>query len=352
ANFLLLLKEEQEDKLRELTLNDQSLVIACARNANEIISLANEKYALELIKSDKTTGAGLAHDKVAREEYKARLFNAQSALETALATAFNSARWVYKGQVYEKETMSEIATFAADSIFNQTPKILNELVNRNKLSGTAVSALKKLLEAMLEAEDSDELGIEGFPPEKSMYISCLKNTAIHSAEGENGQHWFRNNLDNKFNAVFAAAEKFLKARKGNEVKLSEIGQLWASEPYGLTKGVIPIFLLAFLKSMSEQIAYYEKDMSGEFAFIAEPDRDYVHKLIKNPGDLAVKYIVLAKEEQEWLQHLAIFAAVQSNRDVSNNILSVATPLVTVMHNLPQWVKNAHQIVLDNNTMNK
>ncbi|WP_194635641.1 hypothetical protein, partial [Vibrio anguillarum] len=109
----------------------------------------------------------------------------QSALETALATAFNSARWVYKGQVYEKETMSEIATFAADSIFNQTPKILNELVNRNKLSGTAVSALKKLLEAMLEAEDSDELGIEGFPPEKSMYISCLKNTAIHSAEGEN-----------------------------------------------------------------------------------------------------------------------------------------------------------------------
>ncbi|MBF4302449.1 hypothetical protein EAY56_27570, partial [Vibrio anguillarum] len=147
--------------------------------------------------------------------------------------------------------MSEIATFAADSIFNQTPKILNELVNRNKLSGTAVSALKKLLEAMLEAEDSDELGIEGFPPEKSMYISCLKNTAIHSAEGENGQHWFRNNLDNKFNAVFAAAEKFLKARKGNEVKLSEIGQLWASEPYGLTKGVIPIFLLAFLKSMSE-----------------------------------------------------------------------------------------------------
>ncbi|MDA1380289.1 hypothetical protein PCI56_11460 [Plesiomonas shigelloides subsp. oncorhynchi] len=70
--------------------------------------------------------------------------------------------------------MSEIATLAANSIFTNTPKILNELVNRNKLSGTAVSALKKLLEAMLNDNGADDLGISGFPPEKSMYISCLK----------------------------------------------------------------------------------------------------------------------------------------------------------------------------------
>ncbi|MGN3972122.1 hypothetical protein, partial [Cronobacter sakazakii] len=114
----------------------------------------------------------------------------------------------------------------------------------------------------------------------------------------------------------------------------------------------PIFILAFLKSMGEQIAYYEKDMSGEFAFIAEPDSDYVHKLIKNPGDLAVKYIVLATDEKEWLQNLAIFAAAETNRNISNNILSVATPLVTTMHNLPQWVKNAHHIVPDNDERNK
>lgn len=346
ANFLLLLKEEPEDRLLELTRNDKSLMVACAFNANEIIKLANEKYALELIKNDKTTGAVLTHDKVAREEHRARSLNAQSALDAALTTAFNNARWIHNGVVYSKETTSEIATFAADRIFYQTPRILNELVNRNKLSGTAVSALKKLLEAMLNEEDKEDLGIEGFPPEKSMYISCLKNTNIHSAEGEKGLHWFRDYLDRKLNAVFAAAEKYLKDRKGNEVDLSEIAELWANAPFGLTKGVIPIFLLAFLKSMGEQVAFYEKDMSGAFAFIAEPDSDYVHKLIKIPSELAVKYIVLAKDQKEWLQHLAIFAASETNRDVSNNILSVATPLVTTMHNLPHWVKNAHHIVSD------
>ncbi|WP_336223715.1 hypothetical protein [Enterobacter bugandensis] len=352
ANFLLLLKEESEARLKELTRNNKSLMLACAPNANEIINLANEKYALDLIQSDKITGAALIHDKVAREEHNARTFNAQSALETALTYAFNNAVWFHNGVAYAKETISEIATFAADNIFFQTPKILNELVNRNKLSGTAVSALKKLLEAMLDKEDCEDLGIEGFPPEKSMYISCLKNTSIHSAEGEKGQHWFRDYLDTNLSAVFAAAEQLLKERKGSEVGLSEIAELWGSAPFGLTKGVIPIFILAFLKSMGEQIAYYEKDMSGEFAFIAEPDNDYVHKLIKNPGDLAAKYIVLATDEKEWLQNLAVFAAAETNRNISNNILSVATPLVTTIHNLPQWVKNAHHIVPDNDERNK
>lgn len=352
ANFLLLLKEEPEDLLKELTRKNKSLMLAYAPNANEIIGLANEKYALDLIQSDKISGSALTHDKVAREEHRARTFNAQSALEAALTYAFDNAIWIHNGEAYGNETISEIATFAADNIFYQTPKILNELVNRNKLSGTAVSALKKLLEAMLDAEDCEDLGIEGFPPEKSMYISCLKNTSIHLAEGTEGQHWFRDYLDTNLNAVFAAAEQRLKDSKGNEVDLSEIAELWASAPFGLTKGVIPIFLLAFLKSMGEQIAYYEKDMSGEFAFIAVPDSDYVHKLIKNPGDLAAKYIVLAIEEKEWLQNLAVFAATETNRNISNNVLSVATPLVTTIHNLPQWVKNAHHIVADNDERNK
>ncbi|MCV5263456.1 hypothetical protein OFC55_37940, partial [Escherichia coli] len=81
----------------------------------------------------------------------------------------------------------------------------NELVNRNKLSGTAVSALKKLLEAMLDREDEENLGITGFPPEMSMYISCLKNTAVHTHELEQGSHWHKDHLTPEFVGIFEAA---------------------------------------------------------------------------------------------------------------------------------------------------
>lgn len=347
ANMLLLLNHTDEAKLQQVSKQHPTLILASAKNSDEIIALAKELYALELIKSDKEIGATLTHDNVAQKEYNGRLINAEIALDNAINEAFTTADWYCFGKQSGNRTLSTIVSDTADKVFSATPVIMNELVNRNKLSGTAVSALKKLLEVMLDEEDEENLGITGHPPEMSMYISCLKNTAIHTPEAENGQHWHHDsNIDPKLKALFDAAHNHLFDNAGRNVRLSEICELWSKAPFGVTQGVTPIFLLALLKSLGNKVAFYEKDMSNEYAFIAEPDVDYVHKLIKSPQDLAVKYIILEKSEKEWLQFLASFTAAETNRDVANNILSVARPLVTTMHNLPNWVKNAHDFYAD------
>ncbi|MBE8576441.1 hypothetical protein [Vibrio sp. OPT18] len=347
ANLVLLLNQTNEKKLQDVSKQYPTLILAGAKSSDEITALAKELYALELIKSDKEIGATLQHDNVAQKEYNGRLINAEIALDNAINEAFSNADWYCFGQRSDTKTLSTIVSDTAEKVFNATPVIMNELVNRNKLSGTAVSALKKLLEAMLDQEGEESLGITGHPPEMSMYISCLKNTAIHTFEAENEKHWHHDaNIDPKLKALFDAASDYLIANSGRNVRLSEIVSLWSKTPYGITQGVTPIFLLAFLKSLGDKVAFYEKDLGGEYAFIAEPDVDYVHKLIKSPQDLAVKFIVLDKSEQEWLQFLASFAAAETNRDVTNNILSVASPLVTTMHNLPNWVKNAHDFNAD------
>ncbi|MFA0660605.1 hypothetical protein AB4619_15920 [Vibrio splendidus] len=347
ANLVLLLNQTNEKKLQDVSKQYPTLILAGAKSSDEITALAKELYALELIKSDKEIGATLQHDNVAQKEYNGRLINAEIALDNAINEAFSNADWYCFGQRSDTKTLSTIVSDTAEKVFNATPVIMNELVNRNKLSGTAVSALKKLLEAMLDQEGEESLGITGHPPEMSMYISCLKNTAIHTFEAENEKHWHHDaNIDPKLKALFDAANDYLIANSGRNVRLSEIVSLWSKTPYGITQGVTPIFLLAFLKSLGDKVAFYEKDLGGEYAFIAEPDVDYVHKLIKSPQDLAVKFIVLDKSEQEWLQFLASFAAAETNRDVTNNILSVASPLVTTMHNLPNWVKNAHDFDAD------
>lgn len=347
ANLVLLLNQTNEKKLQDVSKQYPTLILASAKSSDEITALAKELYALELIKSDKEIGATLQHDNVAQKEYNGRLINAEIALDNAINEAFSNADWYCFGQRSDTKTLSTIVSDTAEKVFNATPVIMNELVNRNKLSGTAVSALKKLLEAMLDQEGEESLGITGHPPEMSMYISCLKNTAIHTFEAENEKHWHHDaNIDPKLKALFDAASDYLIENSGRNVRLSEIVTLWSKTPYGITQGVTPIFLLAFLKSLGDKVAFYEKDLGGEYAFIAEPDVDYVHKLIKSPQDLAVKFIVLDKSEQEWLQFLASFAAAETNRDVTNNILSVASPLVTTMHNLPNWVKNAHDFDAD------
>ncbi|WP_234495609.1 hypothetical protein [Vibrio maritimus] len=347
ANMVLLLNQTDEEKLEEVTAQYPTLILANAKSSDEITALAKELYALELIKSDKEIGATLQHDNVAQKEYNGRLINAEIALDNAITEAFSNADWYCFGQRSDTKTLSSIVSDTADRVFNKTPVIMNELVNRNKLSGTAVSALKKLLEAMLDEEDEENLGISGHPPEMSMYISCLKNTKIHTHELEDNKHWHHDTeLPDEIESLFDTAKNHLIENAGRNVYLSEINSLWSRAPYGVTHGVTPIFLLAFLKSLGNKVAFYEKDLGGEYAFIAEPDVDYVHKLIKSPQDLAVKYIVLDKSEQEWLQYLASFTAAETNRNVTNNVLSVASPLVTTMHNLPNWVKNAHNFETD------
>lgn len=353
ANMILLLDQTDDTKLQEVSQKHPTLILASAKSSGEIIALAKELYALELIKSDKEIGATLQHDNVAQKEYNGRLTNAEIALNGAIEEAFGNADWYCFGHKSKARTLSAIVSDTADKVFNATPVIMNELVNRNKLSGTAVSALKKLLEAMLDEEEEENLSITGHPPEMSMYISCLKKTAIHTPEAENGRHWHHDaNIDPKLKALFDAASNYLMDNAGRNVRLSEIVTMWNKAPYGITQGVTPIFLLAFLKSLGDKVAFYEKDLGGEYAFIAEPDVDYVHKLIKSPQDLAVKYIVLDKSEQEWLDFLASFTAAETNRDITNNILSVASPLVTTMHNLPNWVKNAHDFDADLNENKK
>ncbi|ELA7189548.1 hypothetical protein RAL72_002794 [Vibrio alginolyticus] len=352
ANMLLLLEAQDQADLREYTKKNSTLILANANNSEDIIALAKEVYALDLIKADKEIGRILQHDNVAQKEYQGRYINAEIALSNAIDEGFNNATWFYCGISSTSETLSEIVSTTASRIFNQTPVIKNELVNRNKLSGTAVSALKKLLEAMLDREDEENLGITGFPPEMSMYISCLKNTAVHTHELEQGSHWHKDHLTPEFVGIFEAANNLLKNKAGHTVLLSEVSELWSKAPFGLTQGVIPIYLLAFLKTLGQDIAFYEKDLGGEYAFIAEPDVDYVYKLIRSQHELAVKYIVLDQSEQEWLQKLSLFAATETSRDVANNVLAVATPLVTTMHNLPHWVKNAHNFIEDDLAANK
>lgn len=352
ARFALLLSDESGPTLIEMSKRDKTIIVASAINSDDIHILAKECYALELLKSDKEIGRVLQHDKVAQKEYEGRKQNCYNALLDVINHAFNNANWYYDGRLFSSESLSQITSFAADHIYPRTPKIKNELVNRNKLSGTAVSALKKLLEAMLQNQSHENLGISGFPPEMSMYISCLKRTGIHSSEGENGNHWFITELGPELDAIFADALSLIKQNKKSKLQLSEIIHIWSKPPYGLTQGVMLIFLLAFLQSLGQNIAYYEKDLHGDFSFIAEPDVDYVHKLLKSPDELAIKYISLQPEEISWVQNLAIFASSESSRQINNNVLAVATPLVTIVHNLPHWVKNAYNLVEHDNNKNK
>lgn len=352
AHFILLMEETDSKVLKQLTDKQPTIALAVAKNAAEITAYAKEVYALELLKADKEIGGAIQHDRVAQKEYDSRYADAQKMLWASIEDGFSHSLWAIRGLAHTKAyPLSELASELADHIFPDSPRILNELVNRNKISGTAVSARKKLLEAMLEFDDEENLDIKGFPPEKSMYISCLKNTHIHQFNGDEWE-WSLEKVAPEFTKLFDETTVFLQDNAGEKINLATIESMWSKAPYGLSIGVFPILLFAYLKTLGQDIAYYEKGISGDFEFLSEPDVDYVHKLQKSPKELSIKFIVLESQDHDWLQKLAIYAATLTTQSVQTNLLSVATPLVTTMHALPYWVQNASELVKGDAAQNK
>ena len=76
-------------------------------------------------------------------------------------------------------SLSKLASDTADNIYFKAPIIQNELINRNRPSGSANAALKALLYTMVDHEISKNLGFQKFPAERGLYESILKKNNLH-----------------------------------------------------------------------------------------------------------------------------------------------------------------------------
>jgi hypothetical protein len=174
-----------------------------ARHIRVIVAVPSETRNLDLCVRElaglewvRENTPELAGDLTARRELRARVAELRGQLDTLTENILSPAsqhstgcNWFHNGKpvrtVTSKRALNDFISDCCRQVFPKTPRILNELVNRRELSSAAAAARRNLMEYMVTREESPNLGIEGFPPEKSIYLSVLAQTGIHS-EQENG----------------------------------------------------------------------------------------------------------------------------------------------------------------------
>ena len=182
ASFLLLLNESEDsaEQLAEFTKKNSRYVAGICLDIEPLKIAAKELWALQLVAQDTPE---LMHDKIAAKEYEVRKANAQKELDSAYDKSFFNSVWWFGGHRIGSDSLNIIASQIADQMYKHTPKIFNELINRKRPSGTSNAARRKLMERMVEFSNQDNLGLDedSFPPEKAIYLSCLKQTGLHAA---------------------------------------------------------------------------------------------------------------------------------------------------------------------------
>lgn len=303
-----------------------------------------KSFALELIAINEIEKENekLVHDNIAKQEINNRTNRLRRQIEAEFDAVFTQAIWAHypTGDVtankeYEGEPISSIVSKIADVLYCDTPELLNELVNRNKPSGSANAAIKKLLIAMAEHADEKNLGFPDttFPAEKGLYISCIKNLGIH--HGRNGPWKFELPEDDGVNKLYEVAAEHINSA-GRIVWLSEIDDLWAKKPFGLSKGLRTIWLMAFVMSMKEEYAFFDRDdATQQTMFITEPDDEYALKVMQKPKDVGVQSVIIDKEKTAYLEELV---AAIDGFEGNHTPLKLAEYLVTFYSKLSPWTK--------------
>ena len=263
------------------------ILAAIPEDCTELAAAAREAAATAALADDED----ISEDWVARREAGELLYQAETAVEDAVAAAFESegCRWALlepQGPRWLKGGRgSAVLSQAADLAYPDTPKVGNEMSNRSELTAQAAKARRLLLEAMLTRPEEPHLGLTGYGPEVALYRSLLAATGLHRPEAHKGAPAFREPFEgSSLMPAWKVMEDHFELAKQRRVEVSSITAALQAPPIGMKAGAIPVLLTAGLLAHAENVALYELH-----TFKLDFTADLAERLTRNPDHFSVRH---------------------------------------------------------------
>ena len=299
----------------------------------------------------------LAGDATARRELWARRTEAEREVSEQLTSLFSGniaspqekigstptpksndgdCLWYHSGQptpIASRRGLNEYLSTICDSVYNATPFLRNELINRRQISSQAASARKKLIAGMLDFQQLEKLNIKGYPPEMSIYLSLLLDTGIHRrVSGVWGFHPPHTDDKNRFSPTWSEIEKFLGECEERRQSVEKLYKRLEQPPFGLRRGPMPILLCAVLLHYEAAIALYE-----DGSFVADISMPVFERLIRSPEKFEIKRFRMEGIRAEvFEQFTGMISKPVSVMGKPPNLLVIVRPIMRFVDKLPRY----------------
>lgn len=335
--FLLALPERGENSktaARQAAQHARSrpwpVVIGVPPDHSKIEELGAELVALQQVQGRHE----LSGDAVARREVHARLAEVRSSLQEELRAGVANARWQIGAEPpVSGLKLSRIASELADDLYDKAPEVWSELVNRESPSSNSVKARRDLMHRMLNNEGQENLGIEGFPAERGLYVALLWRTALHG-RAEDGSWRFKAPGEDVLSKSFAPLWRATKELFGDasaRVGAAEIHKLWGAPPFGVRAGLMPVYLTAFMLSNKGNLALYK-----DGAFVPELTDADLDEYLQDASRFSLRWIVIDEQKTAILEGVARVLSELHAAPASMDPLEAARGLVALVFGLPAW----------------
>ena len=250
---------------------DSRLIVGLSGQALTIIDLARKLHAFEImkIKAD-TSEPAISTAKL--EEIEGRQGVLRAELGKAVRMAIDDAKWCIGKDAPVKLGffgLNDRVSDLADQLYNKSPHLRNEMLNRISLTTSANFGRKNLIKAMVCGNGKVRLGMKRivgkkkYPAELGMFFSLLDDTRLYQGSGSNWK--FCRPTEEEDSArlfdLWEATNERLKRVESGLVSIDDIYYIWSQKPFGVKEGVMPVLMVAYILSMRDNIEIHESGAS-------------------------------------------------------------------------------------------
>ena len=319
---------------RELISDKFELLTAKVSLSKELQSLFEDIEILGHILREQKELAG---DRIARREMRERISHTTEIASDRFFENLDGLEFVdsqSEHYQYAWKDIGRLVDAVAKKRFPKAPNINNELLNRVKPSAQANLALKKLLYALLSNEGEEALGLTGYPAERGLLEALMVSPGLY-AKNSDGV-WslqYPSNANTRLKDLWKDTLKFLKKNKSAVTNLQAIYDLWIAPPYGLTKGVCPLFATLFLKTNWNELAFYRQGL-----FRSEMSEIDVDVMLKSPHLIDLRRMEVSEDVKELLSEMTNLAILYNGSDelIHSETIDVAKALIGAFDRLPAF----------------
>lgn len=184
--------------------------------------------------------------------------------------------------------------------FNKTPKINNEMINKNIISSTMKSIERKVINSLWESKyNNRKFKFKKFNAEYTLAKTVFINTKILKVneEYEVKVNYKNFSKEEPFRLIFEKIESFLEECRMEENNFYELYKVLKEEPFGLKDGVIPLlFSVAIIENLNN--IYIRKN-----GVYKDLDGKLLVNMVKSPKQYLISIDIWDKEKENYILEL-------------------------------------------------
>ena len=286
----------------------------------------------------------VASDPVAAREVKEQLKTAQVVEQQALNALLREpaeSQWYWgrrQLRISNRRVLQATLSNVMDSIYPHSPKVHNELVNRDSLSSQAAAARNKLFSAMLDRADQAGLGIVKYPPEKAIYRSVLEHGGLHAQGDSDG--WMLTPPPESdalhLQPTWLRLDALFEESEAGPVSAEQLMEDLAAPPIGLKRGLFPLIFLHYYLLNRHEIALYD-----EGAYSPSLTYEHLERLVRRPDLFTFQRFRVANVRATLFDEYS--QAIFGKKRHALAVLDIARPLANFLLQLPEYTQKTRRL---------